>query len=207
MLDLTVYKKYLAVTAIAWAGCLVLLIAAYFIFLKPQINTKQQLESKLREKIQEHKDAEKAAEEQTKVDLKNQIARLRERLEDFVTDFEDAADLNFEVTQIAREKEVASLSVGGSNTKTPTQKVADGNSITEKNIDISFISGFNQFASFVNSLERNKPVIFVHEFELDRSNQNKSAYKVTINARALVRKQHESEIAKLNPVQHYDAKK
>ncbi len=200
MVNLTVYKKYLTVTAIAWSGCLVLFVAAFFIFLKPQIDSKQQLENKLNEKRQEYENAESAAEEETGIDLKNQIAELRERLADFVIDFENVTDLNFEITRIAREKEVAKLSVGsGRNTKAPIKKVADSNSINEKKIDISFVSGFNQFASFVNSLERNRPVIFVHEFKLDRSNRNESAYQVTVDARALVRKQNGNEIAKLNP--------
>lgn len=207
MSDLTVYKKYLTVTTIAWTGCLVLFIAAYIVLLKPQSNNKQYLGKKLSEKIQEHKDAEKASEEQTRIELKNQIAKLQERLGDFVIEFENAADLNFDITQIAREKEVASLSVGsGKSTKGSIKKVADSNSIDEKSIDISFVSGFNQFASFVNSLERNRPVIFVHEFKLARSNQNKSAYQVTLDVRALVKKQRQSEIAKSNPVQPYGAK-
>ena len=208
MSSLTVYKKYLTVTAIAWGGCLVLFVAVYIVLLKPQSNSKQHLEKKLSEKIKEHKDAEKAAEEQTGIKLKNQIAGLQERLGDFVTEFENAADLNFDITQIAREKELASLSVGsGKNTKVSIKDVADSNSIEEKNIDISFISGFNQFASFVNSLERNRPVIFVHEFKLTRANQIKTAYQVTLDVRALVKKQRESEIAKLNPVRPYGAKK
>jgi len=208
MSRLIVYKKYLTVTAIAWGGCLMLFVAAYIVLIKPQINSKQHLEKKLSEKIQEHKAAEKAAEEQTGIELKNQIAGLQERLGDFVTEFENAADLNFDITKIAREREVASLSVGSSkSTKVSTKDVADSNSIDEKRIDISFISGFNQFASFVNSLERNRPVIFVHEFRLTRANQNKSAYQVTMDVRALVKKQREREIAKLNPMQPYGAKK
>ena len=59
MSSLTVYKKYLRITAIAWGGCLVLFVAAYIVLLKPQSNSKQHLEKKLSEKIQEHKDAER----------------------------------------------------------------------------------------------------------------------------------------------------
>ena len=199
MTGLRVYKKYLAFGTIAWAVCLLVFVAAYLVLLRPQAERERHLDKKLIDKKQELQAAEKATEEQTGIELKNQIASLQERLGDFVTEFGNAADLNFDITQIAREKEVASLSVGsGRSTKDPIRNVADSNSIDEKGIDISFISGFNQFASFVNSLERNRPVIFVHEFKLSRSNQNKSAYQVTIDVRALVKKQRESEIAKLD---------
>ena len=208
MANLIVYKKYLTITAIAWAVCLVLFVAAYMILLKPQIDSKRHLGKKLTERKLEYEAAHKAAEEQTRIELNEQIAQLRERLNDFVIDFENAGDLKFDITQIAREKEVASLSVGsGKKAKTSSKPASDANSIDESHIDISFISGFNQFASFVNSLERHRPVILVHEFKLDRSNQDKSAYQITLDVRALVKKQPETEIAGLSSTQLYSAKK
>lgn len=208
MASLIVYKKYLTITAIAWAVCLLFFVAAYMILLKPQADSKSHLGKKLTEKKLEYEAAEKATEEQSKIELNERIAQLRERLRDFVIDFENAADLKFDITQIAREKEVASLSVGsGKRAKASTKSASDANSIDESQIDISFVSGFNQFASFVNSLERHRPVIFVHEFKLARSNKDKSAYQITLDVRALVKKQQETEIAGLSSAQLYSAKK
>ena len=55
-----------------------LFVAAYMILLKPQINSKRHLGKTLTEKKQEYEAAEKAAEEQTRIELNEQIARLRE---------------------------------------------------------------------------------------------------------------------------------
>jgi len=199
MAGLTIYKKYLKIGAVVWAVCLLVFVAAYMVLLKPQADSKRQLDKKLVEKKQELKTAEKAAEEKNKIELNEQVAQLRKQLEAFVIDFENAVDLKFDITQIAREKEVTALSVSdGKKANTSSKPVSDSNSIEEDNIDISFISGFNEFASFVNSLERNRPVILVHEFKLDRSNRNKSAYQVTLDVRALVNRERESEIAKLD---------
>jgi Tfp pilus assembly protein PilO len=208
MPSLTAYKRYLTITGVAWAACLLVFVAAYMVLLKPQANRKRHLENKLIELKQEHEAAKVAAQEQTKIELSAQITQLREKLEAFVTDYENAADLKFDITQMAREKEVASLSVGsGKKNRTLKSSVSDSNSIEESNIDISFVSGFNQFASIVNSLERHRPVILVHEFELDRSHQNKSVYQVTLDVRALVKKQQEPETAKLSSAPLYSAKK
>ena len=208
MARLIVYKKYFTITAVAWAVCLLPFVAAHMIVLKPQTDNKRHLAKKLTEKKLEYEAAQKAAEEQTKIELNEQIARLRERLSDFVIDFEDAADLKFDITQLAREKELAALSVGsGKREKASAKSPSDPNSISESPIDISFVSGFNQFASFVNSLERHRPVILVHEFKLARSNQNKSAYQITLDVRALVRKRQETEIAELSPAQLYSVKR
>ena len=103
---------------------------------------------------------------------------------------------------------MASLSLGsGRNTKIPKTTASDSNSIDESCIDISFVSGFNQFAAFVNNLERHRPVFFVHTFKITRSNQDKSVYQVTLDVRALVRKQQETETASLSPAQLYSVKK
>ncbi len=208
MANLTVYKNYLTITAIAWAACLLPFIAAYMILLKPQANNKRYFEKKLIERKQEHEAAERAAEGQTKIELDKQIAQFRERLSDFVIDFENAADLKFDIAQIAREKQVASLSVGsGKKRKISKKTVSDSNSIYESHIEISFVSGFNQFASFVNSLERHRPVFFVHAFKIARSNQDKSAYTVTLDVRALVRRPQETETASISSAKLYSVKK
>ena len=180
-------------------------VAAHMILLKPQTDSERYLEKKLIEKRQEHRAAERAAEEQTKIELNKQIARLRERLSDFVIDFENAADLKFDITQLAREKQVASLSVGSGQ---KSRKIAsDSSSIDESHIDISFVSRFNQFASFVNSLERHRPVFFVHTFKIVCSNQDESAYTVTLDVRALVRRPQETETANISSARLYSVKK
>ncbi len=205
---LKTYRKYLTITAIAWAVCLVLFVTAYLILFKPQTTRKKRYDRMLTEKQQIYESAQRAAEEQTTIKLNEQIARLRERLSDFVIDFENAADLKFDITQVAREKEVASLSVGsGKKTNASNKPVSDSNSIDESRIDISFVSGFNQFASFVNTLERHRPVFFVHAFKIVPSNQDKSAYTVTLDVRALVRRSQGTETASISSAKLYSVEK
>ena len=107
----------------------------------------------------------------------------------------------------SKDRNKPCLCGSGKKAKSSTKSPSDANSINESPINISFVSGFNQFASFVNSLERHRPVILVHEFKLDRSNQDKSAYQITLDVRALVRKQQETEIAELSSAQLYSVKR
>ncbi len=205
---LKTYRTYLTITAVAWAGCLVLFVAAYLIMLIPQKSREKYYDRTLTEKKQVYEYAQRAAQEQTKIELDKEIERLRERLKDFVVDFEDSADLTFAIGQIAKERKVAALSIGSGDkraaSKTP---VADVNTVDETNIDISFISGFNQFAAFVNNLERHRPVFFVHAFKIARSNQDKSVYTVTLDVRALVRRPKETETAHTSSTRLYSVKK
>jgi hypothetical protein len=141
-----------------------------------------------------YESAQRAAEEATRAQLNEQIKQLRDRLHDFVIDFEDSANLTFDIGQIASEKKVAAFSVKGKENR-PTPAIPDCNAISENHMDVSFISGFYQFATFVNALERHKPVLFVNEFTITRSNQNETAYEVTLDVAAFVKKPRERETA------------
>ncbi|MHC4323213.1 MAG: hypothetical protein ACYSUX_02955 [Planctomycetota bacterium] len=189
-----IYRQYLTRAAIAWAGCLVLFVLAFIFVLGPQKSGRKRLESALEEKKQHYDLAQKATQEQTKIRLNEEIGGLQETLEGFVVDFEDSDNLTFDIGRIASEEKVTSFSIK-SNDKKGLSEIPDCNNICENHIDISFIAGFNQFATFVNALERNQPVLFVNEFTLSRSNKGQLTYQVSLDIAAFVRKQQEREIA------------
>ncbi len=182
------HKKYLTTAGLIWAACFVLLLLAYMLALAPQKNYKKHIENELAERKQVYESALRAAQKETKIRLNEEIERLRSRLKDFVIDFEDSTDLTFDISQIANEKKVASFSnkvkkSGG------LSAIPDCKYIFENHIIVSFIGNFNQFATFLNALERHRPVIFVDKFTITRSGQDSSVYRVSLNVSALVKKQ------------------
>lgn len=189
MAFLKTYKKYLMVSGIIWASCLVLLVPAYVLLLGPQGRAGERLEAELAEKRQDYEFALNASKEETKIKLHKQIEDLHNKLDDFVIDYEESANLSFDISQIAGDKKVSSLIVENDNKKTASA-ISDSNNIFESYIKVSFVGGFKQFAAFLNALERNKPVLFVKRFKLSQSSQNESSYQVTIDVAAFVRKQH-----------------
>jgi Tfp pilus assembly protein PilO len=189
-----IYRKYLTRTAIVWAACLVLFVLAHIFVLGPQKSGRRRLESTLTEKKQEYEMAQRAAQEQTRARLNEQIEGLRDILKDFVVDFEDSANLTFDIGRIANEEDVSSFSIKNKD-KQGVSEIPDCNSICENHIDISFIAGFNQFATFVNALERHQPVLFVNEFKISRSNKGQLTYQVSLDIAAFVKKQQDREIA------------
>jgi Tfp pilus assembly protein PilO len=188
------YRKYLMRVAIVWAACMVLFLLAYLILLKPQIKIKMNLQNTLTEKKQLYESAQKAADERTKIRLNEEIEGLRDTLKNFVVDQEDSANLTFDIGRIASKESLSLFSIKNKD-KRGVSEIPDCNSICENHIDISFTAGFNQFATFVNALERHQPVLFVNEFSIARSNKDDSAYKVTLDVATFVKKQQEKEIA------------
>lgn len=194
MVFIEIHKKYLTKTAIVWAACLALFLLAYIMVLRPQHLSEKRLDKALTEKKRLYESAQRAAQETTRAQLNEQIKQLRDRLHDFVIEFEESANLTFDIGQIANEKKVTAFSVKGKENRT-TSAVPDCNAISESHMDVSFVSGFYQFATFVNALERHKPVLFVNAFTITRSNQNDAAYEVTLDVAAFVKKPRERETA------------
>lgn len=188
-----IYRKYLIRTAIAWAACLALFVLAYIFVLGPHKSNRKRIEGTLAEKKQIYELAQRAAQEQTKIRLSEEIENLRSKVKDFVVDFEDSANLTFDIGRIANDEQVASFSIKNKD-KQGLSEIPDCNSICENHIDISFIAGFNQFATFVNALERHQPVFFVNEFMISRSNKDQTTYQISLDVAALVKKQ-DREIA------------
>jgi len=199
------HKKYLLASGIIWTACFVIFMLAYMLILRPQKNSGKLIEEKLAEKKKVYKSALKAAREETRIQLKEQIENLQNRLEDFVVDFEDSANLTFDLSQIAEEKKIASFGSKVKNNRGLTTNV-DYKYITENHINISFIGNFNQFATFLNTLERHRPVIFVDKFTITCSGREDSGYQISLNVTAFVKKQQDSKTADEDPTQVYGKK-
>jgi hypothetical protein len=159
------------------------------IVLAPQKKTRKQIENQLAEKKQIYNSALKATEEETKVWLNEQIENLRNKLSGFVIDFEDSANLTFDISQIANEKKLDSFSIKGKDTSVSS---TDFKYLRENCIDVGFTAAFNQFATFLNALERHWPVIFVDSFKITRSRRNEPGHKVNMGLALFVRKRQDN---------------
>jgi len=186
----SIYRKYFATIALTWIGCFVLCFFVYILVLAPQGKDREQVERRLAEKRQMYDSAQKAAQEETKLKLKEQIEHLRDGLKDFATDFEDSADLTFDISQIANEKKVSSFSIRTKD-KRRGASLPNCNYISESHIDISFTGSFNQFATFLNALERHRPVVFVDKFIITRSDRDGSGHKASMELAVFVRRRQE----------------
>jgi len=180
-----IYRKYFATGALIWAGCFILFLFVYMIVLAPQKKSRKQAENQLAEKKRIYNSALKATQEETRIWLNEQIENLRSKLNGFVIDFEDSANLTFDISQIANEKKLGSFSIKGKDT---SKGSADFKYLSENHIDVGFTAAFNQFATFLSALERHWPVIFVDSFKITRSRRNEPGHKVNMGLAVFVRK-------------------
>jgi hypothetical protein len=199
------YKRYFKKAAMVWAVCFAVFLLAYLLVLGPQKKEKKRIRRELEEKKMAFEAALQASEKQTKEKLNEQIENLRNRLKDFVVDFEDSANLTFKISQLAGEKDVDAFSIKGKeNVAGPGRK--ESTRIDENHMIISFVAGLNQFATFLSDLERHRPVLLVDKFSMSRSAQDDSVFRVTLNVAAFVTKQQKTNTANKNSTQIYGAK-
>jgi len=182
-----VYKEYLGKVGLIWIAFSVLFVFAYMLVLAPQNRVAKQVKEQLAKKDQEYKFALKAIQPETKLKLNKQIKDLQNDLENFAVDLEYSANLPFDITRIANKKQIAMVSIKtlGDNNKT---KLPDCDYIYENRINIDFAANFNQFATFLNALERYRPVIFVDECTIERSKEGNSEHSVDMSLSVFVRK-------------------
>ncbi|MHC4456772.1 MAG: GspMb/PilO family protein [Planctomycetota bacterium] len=187
----SVYRKYLKTIALVWAGCFLLLFFIYMLVLAPHRKSKEQIEQRLAEKKQIYDSVVEMAQEETQQKLNKQIEDLRDRLKDFAIDFEDSANLTFDISRIASEGKLSSFGIKGKEGRGGSAKL-DGKYIGENQINVDFESGFHEFTTFLNALERHSPVVFVDGFTITRSKQDSSGHQVSMNLSVFVRKRMDS---------------
>jgi hypothetical protein len=185
------YKKYITMMGIVWGVSLVLFAAAYYLFIMPQLKIKTKLIRDAAEKKAQYDMAINASLEENKKKLAAEVESLRNRLNNYVSDYEDFANQTFSISRIAGDKQVTAFTV-----KTPEQDRQQdqlkAKNIQENKMEIAFSSDFMQFANFLNTLERHQPLVFVDRFKLQRGDQGASSTKVDMSLSFFVRKKQTS---------------
>ncbi len=171
-----IHKKYLTNMLLIWSGCFILFLFVYLIVLAPQNKTKKRIQTRLDKMKKEFTDAQQASQVQNQRNLKKRIDELRESTGDFVINFEDSANLTFDISQIADRLRVTALSIKSKGNR----PIPDCEHISENQIYISFDAAFNQFFALLNELERHRPVVFIEKFAVTRSNNNYSKNDVSM---------------------------
>lgn len=191
-MSLKTYSKYFKTVALTWAGCFILFVLTYMVVLAPQQKSQKQVGNQLAETKQMYDSAIEAGKEDTKTRQKEEIKNLQNKLKDFTVDFEDSANLTFDISQIANEKKVGSFSIKMQEGNIGGPAGTDLKHLQENQININFEGDFNQFATFLNALERHRPAVFVDNFKITRSQRDDSDHKVNMKLAVFVRKQQDS---------------
>ena len=175
---------------IVWGSSLVLFAGVYYTVISPQLKVKAKLFKDVTVKKDLYNMAVNASLEENKKKLADDVELLRAKLNGYVTEYDDFANLTFAISRIAGEKQVSSFTV-----RIPDDKQQDALSpknLLENRMEVSYSSDFMQFLNFLNTLERHQPVVFVDRFRVQRGDQGAASNKVDMTLSFYVRKKLES---------------
>ena len=180
-------KKRCTTVGLIWIASLIVFGFVYMLFLEPQRQRRRDMSARLSECKKAYAAALVAAQEQTQARLAKQVGALESRLDDFVVDFDDSANLTFDISATALKHNIESFSItslkeGGGSADTGFKDVAISR------FNVSFTAEFNQFAAFLNALERHRPTIIVEGFTIARSGVPGRGHGAKLDLAVLVRR-------------------
>lgn len=181
------YRKYILAMGIVWTASLVVFALAYYIVIIPQLKTKAQLLKESTEKKRLFESAVSATLEDNKKKLVGEVEELKAGLSNYVSEYEESANLTFSISRVAADKQVSDFTIKTSE-QGRGQNTLAANNLQENHIEVAFASNFLQFASFLNTLERHHPVIFVDRFKVLRGDRNGTPDKADMTLSYFVRK-------------------
>ena len=203
-----VRNKYVLILAMVWGPSVGLGVMFHLFVLKPQMQRVTALETELSDARHLYGRATEAAKLETQMRLTETVARLDERISDFVLRPSAAPDLAFEIAELASATAVQSFAMKPRN-RERLEVLALCDTIGEKQLDISFVGHFHQFASLLNALERHRPVLFVETFSIRRPRRETSQPETNMQVTVLVEKNQHAKhpdrmggIAALEPAEH-----
>lgn len=183
----SIYRKYFKIGIIFWAVCFIILLLSYLLVLSPQERIRRSTERKLADTKHLAQSAREAAEEKNKKLLLEQLSNSGDRLKGFVIEQENVANLTFDIGRIKSKVKLNSFSSNFTGSE-GTIKTDNYKHIIARQISVNFNSSFNKFAIFLNTLERNRPVIFIDTFSITRAGESDSGHNVDMKLAVLVGK-------------------
>jgi hypothetical protein len=175
---------------LVWAASFVLFVPVYLFVISPRSQVKALLVKESAEKKQMYEASLNAATEESKKKLADEIESLKSKLSDYAVEFEESANLTFDISRIAADKQVSSFTIKATDQAGDSGQLGSEN-LQENHIAISFESNFRRFAAFLNAIERHRPVIFVDRFRMLRGEQGVASHKVDMDLSIFVRKRPE----------------
>ena len=162
------FKKYFIFLGITYTLFILIASSVIFLVIGPQNKKLTEITRIAGEVKQQYEAANMSSVRQVQEQMLQRLEEKKQQLADMVIDSDKSASLTFDIGQIANQLEVQEFTSKRKDSQ--SQKILDGcDSLGETWIDISFEGSFLQFARFINSLERNTPVVFVEKFSIKRS--------------------------------------
>jgi hypothetical protein len=157
---LTLYQK----TAIGvWGAGVVLFGAVFLLCYLPQHELTAQVQYRFQESSREAAIAKQAASAEANELIEQQARQALEKLGAFTVSSDRVSSLVFEIGRMADSLKLQGYSSKYLDLPMRSVKAAEPRLLSEAWLSVEFSGSYEQFARFVNLLERNQPAVFVEK--------------------------------------------
>jgi hypothetical protein len=172
-------RKYWMYVGGIWGPWLLLSIGFYTMVLSPQAERLKKVHQELAASNDRVSIARLASQADTQQRQMNLLAELQQRIDDFLVPAGKQDKVLFEITRLAN---TLGLSEYAGKTREEVWNAENAEQAKLKRIwqTITFRGTFQQFASFVNALERSRPAVFVESAAIERSRQDSKLHSAKL---------------------------
>ena len=136
----------------------------------PQNQKLQTLKMQVEKKQQDYAITQTMSSPQARHEKLESLVVAQDQLDAYVTVQESIGNLTLDIARLATQNKLQLFS-SKESTGQAFKEIPFCTAIGHSNIEISFKSKFNQFATFLNQLERHSPAIMIDRFQITRSTQ------------------------------------
>jgi len=190
-------KKNLVLAGIVWGISLAIFVPAYMFILKKQVSDLENIDKSIAGLVSDINDAKTISSEDMIDRYRAQLEETKAQFNGFVVPSKDNIQTlaSIEIDKMSHEIGLEAFHIDPwSSSEVVT--FSECKYVFGQPMQVTFKATFNEFARFLNMLERYKTVIFIDNFSITRSTNDEEKHQVRMDLAVLVEK--ESTTAKLS---------
>ena len=173
-------KKYWIGVAAVWVPWAMLSIVVYLFAIQPQQQRYKIVHDQFVRSNDQVSVARMAAQEETKQRQAKLLADLQTRITDFMVPEEQRDRVVFEISRLANS--FGLVDYAGKNREEVWNAYEGEQEVKIQRIwmTITFRAPFQQFAAFINAMERSTPAVFIESADFERSRDNPNQHRAKL---------------------------
>lgn len=166
--------------ACIWVPWLGLVAGGYALFWIPQSQQAKSLQTKLAQSKDQAELARLASLKGSRSRQAEQLKTLTGKVEQFTVSADSQDQLIFKISNIANELKLHDYTGKISRNNKVSKDISKLKNLKRVSLDIQFTATFQQFAQFINILERHDPVVLVESASMNRAYDSSKLHRAQL---------------------------
>lgn len=195
-------RKYWIAAGCVWGPWLMLVLGFYWLVLVPQEQRYKAVHQELAASSDQVSMARMASQPESRQRQEELLANLRERIEEFLVPAGQQDKILFEISRLANTYGLSEYA-GKIRENDWSDESSQQPKIKRICMNISFRGSFQQFASFINALERSRPAVFVESAAIQQARQQSKQHSANLLVTFFIQPDSSAKTVSLGPKEDF----